>query len=780
MNRIVALIDMDCFYVQVEQRLDPTLRNQPCAVVQYKTWKGGGIIAVNYEARDCGVTRNMMGDDAKKKCPSIKLARVPEVRGKADLTRYRDASKDVFDVLTQFSDCVEKASIDEAYIDLTETVQKRVKASEFTVTPEQLGSTCVVGWGAKDCDTKAEKEYARKQGVEDWLDRISSEDMPDMQEQQLAVAAVIMEEIRAAVYKQTTFRCSAGIAHNKMLAKLACGIHKPNRQTVLPRSSVPGLYADLPLKKVRNLGGKLGDSLMEELGCNTMADLSNLSLRELQKQFGEKVGAWLFDLGRGVDNEPVTPRQLVKSIGCSKNFRGKTALATKSAVKHWLLQMAEEVAERLKQDQESNKRIAKGLTVSIHQLGSTSGINVTRSIPITTYDAKKFSHDAFAVIQKLNTASPNKEAWQPAVVSLGLSASRFQDQLKEGSASIETYFGQGKQKLSSTVTTCSNGNAGDNGLGSDVSVLPSSESTLNQRTLLSNSTRVTCSESAPGSYYTLFTKRLEITCASENVMQELPKQSEGEIQDEVSVKNVNVKETNTAKKGFFARKIEELASQAGASKSSTMKDCTSNDANNSAVSAGEDTCDSFAVLCDNVLADLPPHLQDEIKIERMRAQAEKVGKEAIQLADAKSGLNKFFNSPLKDRKLHPVSCQETGENNCSVSNLSNGDECDSPASEVDDCTEDTAETSPLDDMVFCEDCGKSLLVWDLPEHQDYHVALKLQKELRSSDSVPVTSKPQPQQRQRPPKRGRRSKKHTSPVSGKKLRSIDSFFASDKT
>lgn len=51
------------------------------------------IIAVNYPARDKGVTRHMRGDEAKQHCPDIELVRVPNIREKADLSKYRDAGK---------------------------------------------------------------------------------------------------------------------------------------------------------------------------------------------------------------------------------------------------------------------------------------------------------------------------------------------------------------------------------------------------------------------------------------------------------------------------------------------------------------------------------------------------------------------------------------------------------------------------------------------------------------------------------------------------------------
>ena len=85
---VIALLDMDCFYVQVETRDQPRLRGRPAAVVQYNAWRGGGIIAVNYEARAHGVTRNMRGEQAREVCPDIELVTVPVLRDKADLGNH--------------------------------------------------------------------------------------------------------------------------------------------------------------------------------------------------------------------------------------------------------------------------------------------------------------------------------------------------------------------------------------------------------------------------------------------------------------------------------------------------------------------------------------------------------------------------------------------------------------------------------------------------------------------------------------------------------------------
>lgn len=84
------------------------------------------------------------------------------------------------------------------------------------------------------------------------------------------------------------YKCSAGVAHNKILAKLVCGLHKPNKQTILPQNTVSDLYKDLPIKKIKSLGGKFGKTLAEELQITYMGELAKFSEKELCKKFDEK------------------------------------------------------------------------------------------------------------------------------------------------------------------------------------------------------------------------------------------------------------------------------------------------------------------------------------------------------------------------------------------------------------------------------------------------------------------------------------------------------------
>lgn len=92
---------------------------------------------MNYPARAMGVTRHMRGDEAKEQCPDIALVKVPNIREKADLSKYRDAGKEVAAVLKTFTPLLERASVDEAYLDITEKVQSRlIEMNEVSVSAD--------------------------------------------------------------------------------------------------------------------------------------------------------------------------------------------------------------------------------------------------------------------------------------------------------------------------------------------------------------------------------------------------------------------------------------------------------------------------------------------------------------------------------------------------------------------------------------------------------------------------------------------------------------------
>lgn len=119
--------------------------------------------------------------------------------------RYRDASADVFRVLNAELKLVEKASIDEAYLDLTEDVQ-RLKETKPVFTVEDFPTTHLAGF-----TTKTEDE--RKERMNIWLKENLRDDERNYD---LVLGAYLVEQIRKKIKEQTGFFCSAGVARNKV------------------------------------------------------------------------------------------------------------------------------------------------------------------------------------------------------------------------------------------------------------------------------------------------------------------------------------------------------------------------------------------------------------------------------------------------------------------------------------------------------------------------------------------------------------------------------------
>ncbi|ACO66326.1 predicted protein, partial [Micromonas commoda] len=229
-RRVVIHLDLDCFYAQVEAKrlgIDPSV---PLAVQQWS-----GLIAVNYPARHRGVKRHLNVTEAKKLVPE--LVCVHQSR-KVSLRRYRRASWRVMSALADRCEHVERASIDEAYVDVTREVDAAI-----------------------DGRTNAEIDEMVRDGVNASGAVVPLTPSTSEHDMRLAIGAHICAGIRAAVLHQTGFTMSGGVAHNKMLAKLASARNKPNKQTAVSARAVTEMMESLPMRSIKGLGGKLGEKV---------------------------------------------------------------------------------------------------------------------------------------------------------------------------------------------------------------------------------------------------------------------------------------------------------------------------------------------------------------------------------------------------------------------------------------------------------------------------------------------------------------------------------------
>ncbi|CAN6457382.1 unnamed protein product [Victoria cruziana] len=367
----------------------------------------------------------MRGDEAKNVCPEIQLIQVPVARGKADLNLYRDAGSEVVSVLARKGRC-ERASIDEVYLDLTDASRDMLAESPpetLEALDEETIKSHIIGICKGDPD---------RESVKDWLCRSEA----DNNDRLLACGAIIVAALRMEVLRETKFTCSAGIAHNKMLAKLASAMHKPAQQTVVPSSSVKELLASLPIKKMKQLGGKLGSSVESDLGVHFVGDLLQFSEEKLQTLYGLNTGTWLWNIARGISGEEVKGRLLPMSHGCGKSFPGPKALRTIPAVQNWLNELCEELSERVQSDLEQNQRVAQTLT--LHARAYQSNVETEKKFPSKScplrYGIQKLQEDALKLFNsglyeyiglwcQKEHGNPDGCSW--GVTALSLSASNI-------------------------------------------------------------------------------------------------------------------------------------------------------------------------------------------------------------------------------------------------------------------------------------------------------------------------------------------------------------------
>lgn len=249
--RKIIHVDMDCFFVAIEQRDDHHLANCPVAVGGQP--ENRGVIATaNYEARKFGVHSAMPSGYARQLCPHLIIV-------KPEMTKYKAESVKIRKIFSAYTNLIEPLSLDEAYLDTTD-------------------SQCC-------------------QGSATWIAQSICKDIFDM----------------------TGLTASAGVSTSKFLSKIASDWNKPNGiKVVLPKDEIK-FIDQLPVKKLHGVG-KVMNSKLEAMDIINCKELREVELTVLIQKFG-KMGKYLYDLSRGIDNRKVCPDSQRKSLSVETTFR---------------------------------------------------------------------------------------------------------------------------------------------------------------------------------------------------------------------------------------------------------------------------------------------------------------------------------------------------------------------------------------------------------------------------------------------------------------------------
>lgn len=272
----IVHLDVDCFYAQVEMLLHPELKGKPLGVQQKNL-----VVTSNYEARAFGVKKCMSVEDALRICPNLVL-----VRGE-DLTPYRRISAKLSELLHQFTPLVEKLGLDENFIDVTSVV------NEYTM---RIGNNSKSSQHDENT-TRVDNAFAEPVGE---VFSCPEEECPCGCHARLAVASSIARDMRNRILNELGLTCSAGIAHNKLLAKIAGGLHKPNQQTIVYPCSATALMSSLgSVSKIPGVGRRTAESLTAN-NILTVDDVRKTALERLQVKIGKELARKIKDYAEGL------------------------------------------------------------------------------------------------------------------------------------------------------------------------------------------------------------------------------------------------------------------------------------------------------------------------------------------------------------------------------------------------------------------------------------------------------------------------------------------------
>src|ERR1700751_5229902 len=213
-----------------------------------------------------------------------------------DFTRYRAVSRQAREIFKRHTDLIEPLSLDEAYLDVTEN----------------------------------------KTG--------------------LPTATLVARTIRAQVREELHLTVSAGVAPNKFLAKIASDWRKPDGLFVIQPEEVETFLTPLPVGRIPGVG-KVTEKRLAELGIKTVGDLRGVEAEVLESHFG-RYGARLYELARGIDDNPVVPDRPTKSISAEDTFPQDVPLGEPEPI-------IRRLAERVWSSSRKESRIARTVVLKL-------------------------------------------------------------------------------------------------------------------------------------------------------------------------------------------------------------------------------------------------------------------------------------------------------------------------------------------------------------------------------------------------------------------------------
>lgn len=285
--RKILHVDMDAFFASVEISKNPSLKGKPIVVTNSMSERGV-VSTASYEARKYGIHSAMPLKKAKRLCKNLIV-----IRGNFSL--YNEISHKIMEILSGFTDKIEVRSIDEAYLDVTET-------------EEIFGGAVSIG-----------------------------------------------RKIKSAIKEKFSITCSVGISYNKLLAKLATELSKPDGLLEIKKDDLEKYYYPLPIEKIPGIGPK-SVRVLKNFGVEKVSDLRKFTYENLVRNFKPAFSKFLLMIKEAKGDEEINFRESPpKSISSRVTLEEDTTDI--KFMESILSLLSEEVGNRLRKENFSTKTI---------------------------------------------------------------------------------------------------------------------------------------------------------------------------------------------------------------------------------------------------------------------------------------------------------------------------------------------------------------------------------------------------------------------------------------